>query len=134
MNHPGFDRNRLLIRKLAERKNQVFIEKDHLPIITRSRNLSKTDKHLIGKTAERIRSARGKKRSVILAFGAHTIKNGLAPVLTELIKEGWVTHLATNGAGIIHDWNLPTRENQERTCVKMSKTDSSGFGKKQVCT
>lgn len=106
MNHPGFDRNRLLIRKLAERKNQVLIEKDHIPLTTRSRNLSKTDKYIIGKTAEKIKSARGKKRSVILAFGAHTIKNGLAPVLIELIKEGWVTHLATNGAGIIHDWEF----------------------------
>jgi hypothetical protein len=42
----------------------------------------------------------------MIAFGAHTIKNGLAPVLIELMKGGWVTHLATNGAGIIHDWEL----------------------------
>ena len=39
-----------------------------------------------------------------MSFGAHTIKNGLAPVLIQLIEEGWLTHLATNGAGIIHDW------------------------------
>jgi hypothetical protein len=39
-------------------------------------------------------------------FGAHTIKNGLGPVLIRLIRDGWVTHLATNGAGIIHDWEL----------------------------
>jgi hypothetical protein len=43
---------------------------------------------------------------VILAFGAHTIKNGLAPVLIALMEEGWLTHLATNGAGIIHDWEF----------------------------
>ncbi len=42
----------------------------------------------------------------MLAFGAHTIKNGLGPVLIELISKGWVTHLATNGAGIIHDWEF----------------------------
>ena len=42
----------------------------------------------------------------MLAFGAHTIKNGLAPVLIDLIKQGWVTLLATNGAGIIHDWEF----------------------------
>lgn len=42
----------------------------------------------------------------MLAFGAHTIKNGLAPVLIWLIEQGWVTHLATNGAGIIHDWEF----------------------------
>ncbi len=43
---------------------------------------------------------------VMCAFGAHTIKNGLGPVLIHLIREGWITHLATNGAGIIHDWEL----------------------------
>jgi hypothetical protein len=40
------------------------------------------------------------------AFGAHTIKNGLGPVLIALLREGWLTHLATNGAGIIHDWEI----------------------------
>jgi hypothetical protein len=43
---------------------------------------------------------------VVLAFGAHTIKNGLAPVLIRLMEQNWVTHLATNGAGIIHDWEF----------------------------
>ncbi len=42
----------------------------------------------------------------MLAFGAHTIKNGMAPVLKALMKDGWLTHLATNGAGIIHDWEF----------------------------
>jgi len=42
----------------------------------------------------------------MLAFGAHTIKNGMAPTLNALMEEGWVTHLATNGAGIIHDWEF----------------------------
>ncbi len=42
----------------------------------------------------------------MLAFGAHSIKNGLAPVLIRLMEQGWVTLLATNGAGIIHDWEF----------------------------
>ena len=41
----------------------------------------------------------------MLAFGAHTIKNGLAPVLIQFMEQGWVTLLATNGAGI-HDWEF----------------------------
>jgi hypothetical protein len=39
-------------------------------------------------------------------MGAHTIKNGMAPTLIKLMEEGWLTHLATNGAGIIHDWEF----------------------------
>ena len=42
----------------------------------------------------------------MLATGAHAIKNGLGPVLIALVRDGWLTHLATNGAGIIHDWEL----------------------------
>jgi hypothetical protein len=47
-----------------------------------------------------------RQSSVMLTFGAHTIKNCMAPTLIALMKEGWVTHLATNGAGIIHDWEI----------------------------
>jgi hypothetical protein len=55
-------------------------------------------------TVERIRAARRRGRAVILAYGAHLIKNGLGPVVARLLEQGWVTHLATNGAGTIHDW------------------------------
>ena len=40
----------------------------------------------------------------MLAYGAHLVKNGLAPVVTRMMEGGWITHLATNGAGVIHDW------------------------------
>lgn len=106
MPYPKFDRDKLRIRKLAERKNRVSIEKDHIPLTRKPLDLTDNDYSLIEKTADRIKSARGKGSSVILAFGAHVIKNGLAPVLTALMEEGWLTHLATNGAGIIHDWEF----------------------------
>lgn len=54
--------------------------------------------------AERIRGARASGASVVLAFGAHLVKNGLGRVVEELMEAGWITHLATNGAGVIHDW------------------------------
>ncbi|RPI03519.1 MAG: hypothetical protein EHM72_01270 [Calditrichaeota bacterium] len=63
-------------------------------------------KSTINFVARQIRQARAQQRAVILAFGAHLIKNGLSPVLIRLMEEGWVTHLATNGAGGIHDWEF----------------------------
>jgi hypothetical protein len=42
----------------------------------------------------------------MLTFGAHAIKNGLGVILQRLVENDWVTHLATNGAGIIHDWEF----------------------------
>jgi hypothetical protein len=106
MAHKELDRSRLLIKKLSERKNKVHIEKDHVPLTQKPANLSQSGMLLIEQTAVKIKLAREKNRSVMLAFGAHTIKNGMAPTLIALMKEGWLTHLATNGAGIIHDWEF----------------------------
>jgi len=106
MPHSKFDRNQLIIRSLDERKNQISIENKQISLEYHPNNFPDCYKELTGKTAERILKARKDNRSVILAFGAHTIKNGLGPILIELITRGWVTHLATNGAGIIHDWEF----------------------------
>jgi len=106
MAHPEFDRNRLFIKGLGERKNQISIKDKKIPLTFQPENLKDHDKELIHRTALRISESIKEKRSVILAFGAHTIKNGLGPVLIELMRKGWVTHLATNGAGIIHDWEF----------------------------
>jgi hypothetical protein len=52
------------------------------------------------------RTARRNGRGVIFGMGAHVIKVGLNPVLIDLMKRGWVTGLAMNGAGIIHDFEV----------------------------
>lgn len=50
--------------------------------------------------------ARRAKKALIWAMGAHVIKVGLNPVLIELMKKGWISALALNGAGIVHDFEL----------------------------
>jgi hypothetical protein len=47
--------------------------------------------------------ARRKHKPIILMLGAHPIKCGLSPLLIDLMQDGFVTCLATNGAGAIHD-------------------------------
>jgi len=106
MPYPKFNRDQLVIRKVAERINKVNIESAAIPVTYKPANISPEGYSLIEKTASRIKSAKEDKRSVMLAFGAHTIKNGMAPTLIALMEKGWVTHLATNGAGIIHDWEF----------------------------
>lgn len=102
MSYKRFDRDRLLVRKLSERKNQLSIKEIQVPASARPAALPAEAAGLINLTARKIIAAREKGRSVMMAFGAHAIKNGLGTVLIRLIKEGWITHLATNGAGIIH--------------------------------
>ena len=53
-----------------------------------------------------IAQAHRKRRPVIVGMGAHVVKVGLAPILVNLMKEGIVTAVAMNGAGIIHDFEL----------------------------
>src|SRR6266404_2006719 len=46
-----------------------------------------------------IDAARKRQASVMLIYGAHLIKNGAQRIVNRLIAGGWLTHLATNGAG-----------------------------------
>lgn len=53
-----------------------------------------------------IADARTAGAGVLWGFGAHVIKTGLGPILIDLMERGFVSALATNGAGIIHDFEI----------------------------
>ncbi len=94
------------MKSLRERKNKVIIERDHVSVTAQPGQMTDLAIVAVDETVARVRRARSLDKPVMLTFGAHTIKNGLSPVLIWLIENGWVTHLATNGAGIIHDWEF----------------------------
>ena len=54
--------------------------------------------------AESLVRGREKKRSLIWGMGAHVLKVGLAPLIIDLMERGFITGIALNGAGIIHDF------------------------------
>ncbi len=56
--------------------------------------------------ARAIVRARRAKKPVVMAFGAHVIKCGLAPVVIDLMKRGIITALATSGASAVHDYEI----------------------------
>lgn len=58
----------------------------------------------VNECAARVRAARARGAGIMLYYGAHLLRNGAALLLERLMAGGWVTHLATNGAGTIHDW------------------------------
>ena len=106
MSFPIFDRRKLLWKRLSERGNKVVFPADAVSPDAAPSALPARQSATLRETVDKIRTARAAGRPVMCAFGAHTIKNGLGPVLIRLIEGGWITHLATNGAGIIHDWEL----------------------------
>jgi len=106
MPYPQFNRSKLHIKPLKDRPNKVNIERDHIQLSAKPTEYDTDSKVILQKTIERIRKARANNKPVMLSFGAHSIKNGLAKIFIDLMERGWITHLATNGAGIIHDWEF----------------------------
>jgi hypothetical protein len=76
--------------------------------------------------ARHIAAARKGGASVILMYGAHLIKGGLMGIVNRLLDRGWLTHLATNGAGTIHDWELAYLGRTEESVRKNVATGTFG--------
>ncbi|HKI35618.1 MAG TPA: hypothetical protein VKA46_27425 [Gemmataceae bacterium] len=100
--YPLFDRSRLRLRGLAER-GHLLSHGDCLPLAAPAEPFAHPD---LPALAEAIRDARRRDRPVLLMIGAHPVKLGLSRFLIDLIERRLVTHLATNGAGLIHDFEL----------------------------
>ena len=59
-------------------------------------------KAIVREIARAVRADAG----VVWGLGAHVIKTGLGPVLIDLMERGCVSALATNGAAVIHDFEI----------------------------
>jgi hypothetical protein len=56
--------------------------------------------------ARDVHRARAAGKPILWGLGAHVLKVGLSPVILDLMEKGFVTGLALNGAGIVHDFEL----------------------------
>jgi hypothetical protein len=45
-------------------------------------------------------------RPIVWGIGAHIVKTGLSPIVIDLMRRGFVSAIATNGAGLIHDFEI----------------------------
>jgi len=62
--------------------------------------------HDLRELVARMKRARESDRAILWGLGAHVIKVGLSPLLVDLMERGYVSGLALNGAGIIHDFEM----------------------------
>lgn len=53
--------------------------------------------------AARIQRARELEKPIIWGLGGHVIKTGVAPVIIDLMKRGYVSAIAANGSVLVHD-------------------------------
>ena len=129
----------LRIRPLAERKNLVQKEAfakvlgpvdgflpwfEALPEIYGSKALKLV--------VARIVEARQQGREVGMSLGAHVLKVGLSPLLIDLMRRGFVTHVATNGASAIHDWETAYQGATSEDVAENLPDGSFGFWKETL--
>ena len=103
------DLKRIKVQPLAQRRSLSSLENILVAADKASSGSSGRDVPISAYAADSANSicaARKRNASVILMYGAHLVKNGAHRSVIELMERGWITHLATNGAGSIHDWEL----------------------------
>jgi hypothetical protein len=100
--YPLFDRSRLLLRPLAERVHDLHLEHwlavDDAPTAYEDPQL--------GEVAARVAAARSAGAARILMMGAHVLRAGVNRQIIDLLERGAIDHIAMNGAGAIHDYEL----------------------------
>ncbi len=100
--YTAFDRRRLLLRPLSERTHDLSIE-HWLQLKDQAPPFEHPD---LTAVAKRVLEARRKGSAVILMMGAHVLRAGVNRHIIDLLERGLLTHVAMNGAGIIHDYEL----------------------------
>ncbi|MDO8603605.1 MAG: deoxyhypusine synthase family protein [Candidatus Omnitrophota bacterium] len=97
-----FDRSILNIKPLAERKHDL-----NLSVIKplTSNSAPGLTKRMLP-VCEDIICAKEEHKAIILMIGAHVIRSGVQNYIIDLMKRGYVSCIAMNGAGMIHDFEF----------------------------
>ena len=103
-----FDLNRINTYPLGTRSNKVTLDDLIRPAELYNLVIDLPDKTCsdIENVARAIVSCRKSEKPIVLFAGAHLIKNGLGPLLADLVRRGLVTLVAGNCATAIHDFEL----------------------------
>jgi hypothetical protein len=102
MPYPAFDRSRLRLQPLAERRHDL----DLSVILPLDAPLPDFSHPAIAVLGERLAAAKRQGSASILMMGAHVLRAGVQRYLIDWMERGLVTHVAMNGAGPIHDWEF----------------------------
>jgi hypothetical protein len=98
------DLSKLRVFPLAERKSLTRVDEILIEPDAPLKPCTGLTASMVEDAARKIKVARARGAAVMLIYGAHLLRNGAALVLERMMAGRWLTHLATNGAGTIHDW------------------------------
>lgn len=102
MPYPMFDRSRLRIQPLSQRVHDL----DLSVLLPLDAPLPPFEHPALPLLGRRLAEARRQGSARILVMGAHVLRAGVARYLIDLMERGLIDHIAMNGAGPIHDWEL----------------------------
>ncbi len=97
-----FNRATLNIKPLTEREHDLDMSIINNLNSTRAPDINKG----IQEVVERIICAKENESAIILMFGAHVIRSGVQNYIIDLMERGYISCISTNGASIIHDFEL----------------------------
>lgn len=97
-----FDRDRLQLLPLAQRASDM----DMAALLQVGEAPVPFDHEHLPALADAVVDALARRAAVVLLMGAHVIKQGLSRYVVDLIRRGWVSVVAMNGACAIHDYEL----------------------------
>ncbi|MGC9329152.1 MAG: hypothetical protein ACP5I1_16080 [Candidatus Hinthialibacter sp.] len=125
MPYPLFDRSRLLIKPLSERIHDLDLSVI-LPLDAPAPDFSHD---ALPALAQAMVKAREENAQVILSIGAHVIRSGVSRYIIDLMERGLITHIAMNGAGPIHDFELALIGATTESVERYIKTGEFGLWK-----
>src|SRR3954468_20885041 len=123
MPYPQFDRSRLGIRPLAERTHDVTLA----DILRLDADPPAFNHPAVPTIGERLAGAKREHRARVLMMGAHVLRAGVQPHLIDLLERGLIDHLALNGAGPIHDWELALVGGTTESVARYIRTGEFGL-------
>ncbi|HMO37462.1 MAG TPA: hypothetical protein PKA06_15595, partial [Gemmatales bacterium] len=100
----SLDLSKLKVYPLSERQHLTRAEEILIEPATQPASVSAHVESTVDLAAEAILRAKKHQSAILLIYGAHLLRNGAARIVDQMLAQGWISHLATNGAGSIHDW------------------------------
>ena len=123
---PPLDLRNLKVLPLAQRRSLTTVDQILVAPEAPPAPCPDAVHKVIDGCASRILKARDRGASVLLIYGAHLLRNGAAGILERMMRNNWVTHLATNGAGSIHDWEYAFLGRSTESVEQNVKTGTFG--------
>ncbi|OGS22563.1 MAG: hypothetical protein A2252_03020 [Elusimicrobia bacterium RIFOXYA2_FULL_39_19] len=120
-----FDRSKITLfpfdKRVSDLSLHTFPETKPVQKHLKNKNLTDLSRLII--------EAKKNNASVVLMMGAHVIRSGVSPLIIDLMEKGFITHIAMNGAGPIHDFELTRFGKTTESVAKYIKSGQFGLWK-----